>query len=322
MHRIAPLLVAPMLALLATPVATAQPTGPDSSQPAPFAFEEPAEEAARRPDKFSLSVSYRPLTRFTADLDASSGNYSVTSHPIAIRFDYAATQNLRLNFGVEGEISNYDFDDASTLIPGTANPFDDVYAIRFNVGGFYRFDDTWSALVTGFIGSGFEEDADFGDGLQGGGVAGVLYNFSPSLTLGGGVVVSSRIEDDPLIVPYVYVKWDITDRWTLQTEGLGLELIYDIDEQFSIYAAGGFDRREFVLDDDGPLPEGIVRDRAVLVGGGFRIEPNALPGLSLSIDAGAVVYQEFEILDRDGDDFRELESDPTGYLGVSLRYRF
>lgn len=282
--------------------------------------EQPRLDQPRR-SPYSISFNYRPTARFSADFEDGGGNYAREAHALNIDLGYRYSEQLRLTLGIFGEIASYDFDNAP-LVPGEDDPFNDAYALDFTAGAFYVFDDRWRAFARGFIGSSWEGDADFGEGLRGGGIGGAIHQLNDDLAIGAGIGVVTRVEDDPFIIPYLFISWDITDRLNLETQGLGLDLTYQATDQLSIFLTGEFERREYILDDRGALPGGIVRDRAVLLGGGFEFTPQATPGLTLTFEAGALVYQEFEVLDASGDDIAEIETDPAPYIGASLNIRF
>ena len=311
-------LIASTLAVTGTSAALAQ-QAEERALEAPLLLDDRREADFTGP--WSVAVSFDPTIRFSADFDAGTGDYSVAAYPLTATIGYQHSPKLRFDFSVDAEIADYDIS-SSLLFPGDTNPFDTVYTVDFTLAATYLFDNDWALRVAGFFGSSWEEDANFGDGVTGGGLFNFSYRFSEDLILGGGLGVRSRLEDEPFVFPAIFIRWNINDRFTLETEGLGITGSYHLTPEIDLFVSGDFQGREFVLRDDGPFPEAVVRDQAFLVGGGIEFRPDDIPGLTLSLEAGAVVFQEFESISNTESRIEEIETDMAPYIGAFLRYRF
>lgn len=275
--------------------------------------------AADDDKSWSFEIGASPSFTFEADMDDDAGSVSVFRTGLDADFGGPFGDRARLSFGINADIAGYDFQDFD--VRGvTEEPLDTAYQTTFSSLFSYSFDDQWYTLVRGSIGSGWAEDADFGDGVFGSAAAGIGYRFSEnfSLALGGGFL--TRLEDNVAFLPLVVLNWNITDRLTLATTGVGLTLTGKIDDQWSVYLRGGGEFHQYRLDDDAAVaPGGVLNDLRVPIGVGFTWKPTA--GLSVSFEGGAVVYQQFEIRD-DERELDEIETDPAAYIAGRLTYRF
>ncbi len=258
---------------------------------------------------------------FRANLKSSPGDVQVwnTGGGASIRFP--VSEQWRLTFRVHGEYSNYDFGGATALVPGAADPFDDMYEAGTAILAEGAISGPWSLSTGAYIRSAGEPGAAFGDTLWGGGFVGVGYAFSESfrLTIGGGI--TTRLDDNPLFVPVVGIEWQITERLRLETQGFDLLLKWEPRSWLEVYAKGAWEYRQFRLDDDrAALPSGVIRDNRFPVGGGVAFKP--FHGLRIAIEGGAIVYQEFDVLRSSGNKLTDVETEPAAYIMLRVDYRF
>jgi len=95
-----------------------------------------------------------------------------------------------------------------------------------------------------------------------------------------------------------------------------------IDESWSAQAFARYESREFRLDDDGPIPDGVFRDDIVLLGVGTTWAP-ASSRMTVAFDLGASIYRDMDVLDAGGDEIVDTERvDPAFFLSARLEYRF
>ncbi|MEM9083127.1 MAG: DUF6268 family outer membrane beta-barrel protein, partial [Planctomycetota bacterium] len=178
-----------------------------------------AQEGQTERGGVALSVEFDPTIRFDADFDGVAGSIGVASYPLSINNGYSLSDDVSLNWQIAGRIDDYDVDGA-LLVPGEPDLFDEVYGLSFSGNVRWKIDENWSLLGGGFVNFSWEDEAEMGDSATGGGLVVASYRFGDSLTVGGGVLVSSRLEDDVLVVPAIFVRWDINEKWRFETEGL------------------------------------------------------------------------------------------------------
>lgn len=290
---------------------------PAASEPADNS---PAATPTRDEDRLTFRLSPRAEHAFNADLDDSGAGVGVTRAGAGLEVGYAFSPKFIASFGVDVETSWYEFDGDTSLIPGATDPFNDLYRVVISAGGRYAFNERWAAAGGVLVEMAGESDADVGDSTTIGGYAAVQYAFSERFSAGFGLLAAQRLEDSALFVPILSVQWQITDTLTLASDRLGLRLTNRLSDQWSIWLGGRYEIREFRLADDGPLPEGIVGDRRVPIKVGLEWRPT--DRITVGLQGGAVVWQEFRIDDRDGNRVNEDNVDPAGLIGLSVEITF
>lgn len=272
--------------------------------------------------EWRLTLETEPTFTFRADMDDDAGEVSIFRTDFSADFSGPVGDKLRLSIGLNGGWANYDFEDFNAG-GFTDAPLDDAYEAGLSLLGIYTLDEQWFLVGRGSVASGWADDADVGDGVFGSAAAGLGYTFSDSfrLALGGGII--TRLEDDIGFLPLFILDWRISETVRLQTSGVGMKLSAELNDQWSVYLRGGGQFHQYRLDDDAERADGgrggAINDTRVPVGVGFDWRP--AEGLTVSFEGGAIVWQEFELRDDDRK-LEEIETDPAGYIGARLSYRF
>lgn len=256
-----------------------------------------------------------------ADLDTSPGELTISrvAAHIAAGFKVSETADIAIRF--DTEFSSYDFDNATGLIPGTSEPFDDARTLT--ITPIYRdfHENGWAWFVGGRIQSAGESGADFSDTLTGGGLGGASYQVTSSLRLGAGISISDNLaEDDVFVLPFPIIQWDITGDLRLETAGRGARLAYQIHKDWSLALEAGFERREYRLDDNGPLPGGAVIDQSFPIALAATFRPD--PRFELVGRVGSHVFADLEFYNAAGNEIADDERDPALFAGFELQVRF
>ncbi|MBK7405555.1 MAG: hypothetical protein IPJ41_13220 [Phycisphaerales bacterium] len=224
-----------------------------------------------------------------ADLDGGAGKVSLgrigTSLAVSGHPDDRSALTLRLG----AEFSTYDFKDVATFLPGGGDPVDN--AARYGVGLVYSrmLDEHWGLFGGGTIEFAPADDASWGDALLGSGFVGATYQIRDNLSVGLGVGVASRLEDDARFIPIPTIDWQISERWSLHTADRavdirGLELSYQATDQIQLFLLGGWASREYRLDHSSAAPDGVFRDERLPIMGGVAWD--FLPHATLELGAG------------------------------------
>ncbi|MBC7782886.1 MAG: hypothetical protein H7144_03525, partial [Burkholderiales bacterium] len=161
---------------------------------------------------------------------------------------------------------------------------------------------------------------ELGDSLAYGAFAGVNYQIAKGVWVGGGVGISTQLEDSPIAVPLINIDWTINDRLRLEVGGLSGTLTYTIDPQWSIFAEGRYELRQYRLADDAIVPEGVLSDASIPLGVGARFSAN--DNISVSLSGGAVVWREIEFFDDDENSLSDDTTDIAGYVAASVKIAF
>jgi long-subunit fatty acid transport protein len=276
------------------------------------------------PSRLSFSLRGYGEHSFTSDLDEGEGDedgeVSVSRVGADFGVRYRATDKLSLSFDLGAEYSSYDFDNYTT-VSGGGDPLEDVYLYQFSPRAAYKIDDRWSAFGGLILRWAGESDADFGDALTYGGLGGANYVVNDNLTLGFGVIVATRLEDDTFVIPILSIDWKINERWRLSNESRpGLALLYQASDTLTLILDANYTTRDYRLGDDNPIPEGAVEDTRVPVSFGARWR--ALDRLTLTGRVGFYAYSKFEFRNDDGDRVDSVDVDPGMFVAFEARVSF
>jgi len=283
--------------------------------------EAPAPDPADGASTFQISASASERILFRTDFDGAPADVSTARTDLGLLISGELSEDFSLSLGLSGIFSQYDFGGAlAPLLSGT-NALEDGIELGVRLSGRYTINETWSALGGVFTRAGFDQSADLDDAFTFGGFAAAGYKHSDTFSIDFGLLLSTRLEDDEFIIPYIAIDWAINDTLTLTTTGLGARLEAKIDDQWAVYLAGRYETHEYRLDDAFvALPGGVVRDESFPIGVGIRYAPNS--SFSLSVEGGIVIEREFEFFDSAENEIATIEIDSGAYLGLSLAFSF
>lgn len=312
-----------LLSIAAAPlIAHAQ---PDNNTPDPAQRDA---EQIENPESSSLSISPYAFASFhaDADLDADIGEFGFSS--------YRAGLNLSRRIGDRGLITgnigfgvlDYDVTPSATSVANDAADIgaglDDVYESEIVLTYVHRGEGKWSYLFGAGILSSGEDGADFGDTLDFLATAGFRYQYDDKLSLGMGVLVRTQLEDDALIIPVPQIRYQISDKWILESQRAGLELRYEANEQITYGIAGEYVSSTFRLNDmhAAIVSEGVATHRRVPV----SIFANFIPSDQIQIKAriGTSLAGNIEFLDTNGNDITDQDIDPAIFGSLNVSFRF
>lgn len=277
-------------------------------------------KASERP-RLRFELSPRAEYAFESDLDDQDAEAAVGRAGLGSRLSYQATDRLTLILRLEVEASWYRFSGMREGGGDADDLLEDAYTAGITPVVAYGIDDKWSVMGGALIEFGGEADADVGDSGTYGAFGMVRYAFSDRFALSLGLGGKSRLEDDARVIPLLGVEWKITDRVTLSSEGPGLRLTASINDQWAVWVSGAWESREYRLEDDHAVfADGVARDERVPVRAGATWSPSG----RVSVDAfvGVVLYQNYEFLDRDGNEVLEDNTDPAPMIGLNARFSF
>jgi len=149
---------------------------------------------------------------------------------------------------------------------------------------------------------------------------------SRSFTVGLGAGVFRQIDENK-VFPFIAINWQITDRLALRNPlpagpagGAGLELTYQIDDQWNIGAGGAYRSYRFRLNNSGPYAGGIGQNRLIPVFA--RVSYQFMP--STRLDFYGVASTGGNVQAKSADGTQTLNADyNTGFgLGLNLSHRF
>ncbi len=309
------------LALLASLAAVQAPALAQDAAPADNTRDDapPAEVVKPAPAGPTVSLRLSGSLHAGADTDTGDGDLSLARAGALLEAAFPLGERRSLAVGLGIERSWYDFDNAASLDPG-GDPFGDVTDTELTLRYTAPLNADTSWFLLGAIGLAAEDGADLSDSVVYTGGGGFITKASESFSWGLGVVVRSRLEDDPLVVPIPQIRWSIDERWTLESRRAGLRLGYAHSDTLTYGVQGEYLSRSFRLDEDGPIPDGMATDRRVPVSVFAEYQPSKAVSIGAAI--GASVYSNIELLDADGDDLADDDLDPALFLSINARIAF
>lgn len=261
-------------------------------------------------------VTLEPYGRhaFDADLD-DGGSVAVSRAGVDLFVDKPFSEGTFGRLKVMAEYSHYDFDG----VGGTALLDDGLTVeIRPSLSTYFSPDlGVYGGLI---LGAGGDPDADLGDALYYGGYIGFNYQITPGVWIGTGVGVQTELEDDLLFVPLFTLDLKLTDRLTLSADGLSGRLTYEIDEEWDLFLDARYEYRQFRLDDDALVPDGVLRDQVVPISLGVTWKPT--DALSLTAAGGVTAWRNLEVREEDENELASTDTDTAGFVSVVVKWVF
>ena len=179
---------------------------------------------ATKPYSLTQSFSQTLSGDITGAGDALTG-YDVMRTETKLNYVERLGPGRLVFLGASYEFSDYNIDGSA----GNA-VFDTVDNFGVSARAVFPIEGDWSALGMANVQMAAANDARLSDGLTMTGMAATTYSFSPALKVSFGLLVSKRLENNPLALPIAAIDWDITDRLKLRTLN-GAFLTYDMDAE-------------------------------------------------------------------------------------------
>lgn len=286
-----------------------------------------ASSRAQRPSSASpLSTGY--LYNFESDID-DGGNVSSQFFYARAGVPLYRAEGRVIALSAGYSLNSYDFSGGATPFSfGSLSPWDDIHTVRLGLPIRWKFGERWDFFAASSIGFVGESGADFGDSLQGGGIAAFSYKFSDRLSLGPGIGYMTQIEDDASIFPVIAVNWKLTEALSLTTGpsvgatlGPGLALNWDISDKTRFSLGARYEKLRFRLDkNNSASPGGVGEDRGIPVFVGLSFQ--AAKHLRLSFVGGVDFGNELQLEDVGGNEILESDYDPSPFVGVNASLTF
>lgn len=270
--------------------------------------------------RITLSTNYE--YGFDTDIDGG-GEFNLNR--FSIKGDYTRQLNDRWSLSVDTGYIFYDYDFSGSEGFGALNPWDKVNRVSAGFRIDYKLNQKWTVGAGPFVRFAGESGAEFGDSVTYGGTLGFFYAPNRDILIGTGLFVSSRIEDDVLVVPGVLFNWQVNEKFRIsslitgaRTElGPSVQFSYDIGNGFSTGLSVGYEFQRFRLDDKGVAVNGVGDISVLPVWGTIYYDLNRM--LSLAFYGGVGFFGNLELEDSNGDRILKEDFDPLLFLGAGLK---
>lgn len=264
----------------------------------------------------SLRVAGGYLRQFESTLP--QGSFEVNRAYASVSGSMPLSGSVQFAPSIAYEFGDYSFSGAAS----GAFPWDRVdelgIAPRFDIA----LGERMTVSVAPLVQFAAESGAAWSDAVQWGGIGSFRYVVSEDLALGAGILGTTQLEGDPLIIPIPLIDWKIDRNWRVSNLRVpeanpfaALEVIYDTHDTLEFAAGGGWENRRFRLDEGG-----VGQDR----GAAFYARATARIGEQFRIDAlvGFSAFNQLKTIDPSGTTTASQSGDPGLILGIFGSFRF
>lgn len=260
-----------------------------------------------------------------SDLKDTTGAVAVDRWFLSAGINYGFGPRNSVGVTVGGGKNKYEFSDLTGLAGG--EPWGTIKDTRISFPIRFGFGETGMAFIIPTIRTNGESGASSSDSRTYGLFGAFAWRVSEDLTIGPGFGVFSRLESSTTFFPILAIDWTFADRWTLSTgsglassRGPGLNLSYELNDNWSLGVAGRYEDQEFRLDDQGVAAGGVGRDQSFPFVFTADMKPNEK--MNFSVFAGVAFGGSLRLKDSDNILVEESDYDVAPVFGASFQFRF
>lgn len=246
---------------------------------------------------------------------------------VGLSFD--APVQLSLGVAWSGDWYSFDGDSGISPAPGIA-PWGNIQAVYLGTRVTADLDEHWRITTGASLLFAGEPLADLRESATIQGIISATWRLDKTFFVGGGVLLSSQLEDSILAIPLILIYWEFGENLALSNilgpetypTGAGLELAWRPDRATELAIGGRYENRRFRLNNSGPAnrANGVGQDTGLPIWvratwkfrGGFRVD----------LVGGVSVFNTYELDDSVGNEIGKVDLDPTPFLGIFASYRF
>lgn len=300
-----------------TPGAIAQPAEPDPQQV------QTTPDAIAPPNPYRPRITFRvqSSTVLPSDVGSTPGDLTTQRLGTGVEVGIPLSQATRISLSARHESSFYNFDGTTGLTPFDDDPVSHLAETGLGFRIESRINEEMTLLAGADVTSSGELGADFGDTLTVGAFGGAMFDLNEKLSLGGGLIVSTRLEDNSIFVPFPLFEYRASERLTIGTRDRGVGLRYVANEWVTLRGRLDFETHEYRLDGGaGRLNNGTFQDNALTIGAGIDFKPEQR--VTVSLDAGLLAYREIEFKDSTGSQINQHDAAPGVSIGLTVNAQF
>lgn len=248
------------------------------------------------------------------DFKGDSGN-SLSIQKVRTDLSYIMPigETTSMIFSLSASKTEYDFEEKMPW--EEVNQADATFILNHGLGG------KWSFMGLGFASSAYSTEADFEDGFAWGAAVGGKYQKSETFSFVVGLAYLTRLEDSALMIPFVGIEWQITDRLLL--EGMmGLNLKYDLRGDGNSVLGFGLDysMEGFRLEKDAvDASQRAVRPEGF--GCFLSYTQRFGENLSIILKIKGIGEQDYKIIE-DGHKISSFKTESSLFYGAGLNITF
>ena len=262
-----------------------------------------------------------------------SGNGSISVNRgfagAGVGLNFESSVQLSLGIAWSGDWYSFEGDSNLSPAPGVA-PWNNIQAMYMGARVTADLDDHWRITTGASILFAGEPGVDVSEAATIQGIISATWALDKTFFIGGGVLLSSQLEDSILAIPLILIYWEFADDFVLSNilgpetypTGAGLEVAWRPNRGTELSIGGRYENRRFRLDDSGPAnrANGVGQDT------GFPIWARATwkfrGGFRIDLVGGVSLFNSYELDDSVGEEIGSADLDPTPFLGLFASYRF
>ncbi len=272
--------------------------------------------------EFDAKLDFFYTNQFNSNID-NGGEIGISRGGLELRLGKKVTDQDSMKFKFKAMRDDYDFGGVAGL--GLQNPWSSIDTVDFALSWFHAVDQDKTLFAAGLVRSSYEHD--FSDGLVGGGSAGFIQRYSPTLTLGLGVGIIGQIHDDPYVFPVLVLDWEISENLRVTSDLVtrfgsqtGVELVWTPNSEWSVGVGISYDYSRFRLNDSGIAPNGAGEATSWPLS--FRATRHVSPDFDITFYGGVVYNGELRLFDQARNQLSIDNYDEAGVIGIMGQIRF
>jgi len=148
----------------------------------------------------------------------------------------------------------------------TNAPFDQLSEGRIGLFTLSGLKDDWRFMSITSLSYNAEEGISPDKALTLSGIYGTWYSGWENLILGGGIGVSTKLDDKTSFFPLILLDWEFYNQWHITTRptpgtrfGPGASFLYDSDSNWNLYFGARYVSQEYELRDSSTYEYKTVR---------------------------------------------------------------
>lgn len=282
-----------------------------------------ADKPSQEYKPFRLSVTQIS----TQSSEVANGNTELQRDSLLLNAGMNVPLDKQWSLGFRVGYDRLDYDWRNITLTGATNVaplfgtdgqnWDHINRYRASVSFNYRMDKHWAFFLAPQIQYAYADTASASQAQSYGIVASAMYAFDSGNMIGFGVAYLNDI-DEVRTVPYLAMRWQINENWTLANPfqagfsgPAGLELSYQFNPDWNIGLGSSRRTERFLIEDDNTAVE--TNEWVSYLRGGWR----ATPALTVNLYAGYYFDGELEVTNQ-----AALEMDNQGAAALDIEFKF
>ena len=171
------------------------------------------------PDRPLIPISAGTTYQFGSNLGNSGASFFALHSAIDIDAAYRLNDQFKIVGRLSPEYSYYDWSKYQNVLPGVNRPIRDGLSVRLIPALEYRANKEWTYFAGPILQFSGEPNAEFVKSLTFGGIVGATKTFGNNFSITFGFTAKTRLEHDPIIVPFIGFEYKFSDQLTLAARG-------------------------------------------------------------------------------------------------------